>query len=121
LREEAARILFYNQITGIEKAIKRGLRVKVNSVLVPGVNDRELPELAAILSNIGVRLMNIMPLIPQARMANLPPVSPEILNSVRNKCEQYVEQFRLCRQCRADAVGIPGLENKAKGCAVTSN
>jgi nitrogen fixation protein NifB len=118
LREEAARILFFNQIAGIEKAIKRGLRVKVNSVLVPGVNDQDLPELAAILRNIGVRLMNIMPLIPQARMANYAPVPPQVLKSIRDKCEQYVEQFRLCRQCRADAVGIPGLENKEKSCAV---
>jgi nitrogen fixation protein NifB len=25
--------------------------------------------------------------------------------------EKYLPQFRLCRQCRADSVGIPGKEH----------
>jgi nitrogen fixation protein NifB len=110
--EEAARLLFYNQISGLEKAIKRGLRVKVNSVLIPGVNDQELSELAALLRGIGVNLMNVMPLIPQAEMAGLPAVSNSTLNTVRDSCEKLVKQFRHCKQCRADAIGIPGMELK---------
>ena len=110
--EEGARLLFYNQITGIEKAIKRGLRVKVNSVLIPEVNEQELTELASILKGIGVRLMNVMPLIPQAEMAGLPAVPHSTLNNVRDSCEKLIKQFRRCKQCRADAVGIPGMEIK---------
>jgi nitrogen fixation protein NifB len=110
--EEASRLLFYNQIRGIEKAVRHGLRVKVNSVLVPGVNEQELPELAVLLRSIGVRLMNIMPLIPQAEMAGFPSVSPGTLNSVRDSCEKFIGQFRHCKQCRADAIGIPGIERK---------
>jgi nitrogen fixation protein NifB len=112
--EEAAGTLFYNQINGIKEAIHRGLRVKVNSVLIPGINDRELPALASVLKRAGVRLMNIVPLIPQADMVDLPAVPPGILNSVRDNCERYVGQFRHCKQCRADAIGIPGLEGFEK-------
>ena len=116
-REEAARLLFGNQVSGIEKAIKLGLRVKVNSILVPGVNEGEMAGLAALLKNVGVGLMNIMPLIPAAEMADFPVVSSLTLNRVREDCEKSIPQSRLCKQCRADAVGIPGLEGTEVGCA----
>jgi nitrogen fixation protein NifB len=119
--QEAARLLFYNQISGLEKAVKRGLRVKVNSVLIPGLNDLEMPELAALFKNIGVGLMNIMPLLPQAEMAHWPPVSNETLNNVRTACEKLIPQSRHCKQCRADAVGIPGLEKKEVPCLSGKN
>jgi nitrogen fixation protein NifB len=107
---EAARLLFSNQISGIEKAVKKGLRVKVNTVLVPGINESEMPVLASLLKGLDVRLMNIMPLIPQAEMADYPQVSNTTLNAVRDQCKNMVEQFRHCKQCRADAIGVPGLE-----------
>jgi nitrogen fixation protein NifB len=116
-RDEAARLLFGNQVSGIEKAIRRGLRVKVNSVLVPGVNEGEMSGLASLLKNVGVGLMNIMPLIPRAEMADFPPVSSGTLNRVREACEKSIPQSRHCKQCRADAVGIPGLEGAGVGCA----
>ena len=106
--EDAAAILRCNQLLGIDKAVGYGLRVKVNSVLIPGVNEKELPELAAVLRNFGVGLMNIMPLIPQAQMADLAPPSAPLLEGVRDVCGQIIPQVRHCRQCRADAVGVPG-------------
>jgi nitrogen fixation protein NifB len=33
----------------------------------------------------------------------------------RGIAERYIPQFRLCRQCRADACGVPGLESKKIG------
>jgi len=117
--EEAARLLFYNQISGIEKAIKSGLRAKVNSVLIPGVNDQEMPELAAVLRGTGVNLMNIMPLIPQGEMADFPVVSAAMLQNIRGKCEKYVNHLCHCKQCRADAIGIPGQE--ASACLATGS
>ena len=36
---EAAEILIKNQLDGVEKAAKNGMVVKVNSVLIPGLND----------------------------------------------------------------------------------
>ena len=112
--QDAATILRCNQLMGIEKAINRGLRVKVNSVLIPGVNEKELPELAAVLKDFGVQLMNIMPLIPQAEMADFAPVPVSLLNGIRDRCEEIISQVRHCKQCRADAIGIPGEERSRK-------
>ncbi len=65
--------------------------------------------------------MNIMPFIPQAEMAHYPVVSAATLDNVRAKCEKIIPQFRLCKQCRADAVGIPGMEEKESVCRIGSN
>ena len=42
-------------------------------------------------------------------MADFPEVSVAALNKVRDTCEKSIPQSRHCKQCRADAVGIPGL------------
>lgn len=106
--EDAASILSCNQLLGVDGAIKRGFKLKVNSVLIPGVNERELPELASLLKGFGVRMMNIMPLIPQAEFSKIQAPSPALLNLVRDECEKIIPQFKHCRQCRADAVGLLG-------------
>jgi nitrogen fixation protein NifB len=110
--QDAAALLRCNQLLGIDKALSCGLRVKVNSVLIPGINEKELPQLAKVLRGFGVQLMNIMPLIPQAELGHLSPVPVSLLNQVRDECERIIPQFRHCKQCRADAIGIPGKPGK---------
>ena len=109
--EDAVTVLSYNQMQGIIKAVKYGLKVKVNSVLIPGINDEDMPQLAGVLKKLGVELMNVMPLIPQAEFASFSPVSLSLLNQVRDECERIIPQSRHCKQCRADAIGIPGETN----------
>jgi len=113
---EAARILVERQKQGILAAVAAGLAVKINSVLVPGVNDAEMPEIAKQFGAAGVRLMNIMPLIPLHRMAKYRAPNCDELRSARDAGEKYIPQFRHCKQCRADAVGIPGFERKDHTC-----
>ena len=113
---EAARILLARQKQGILAALEAGLAVKINSVLVPGLNDAELPEIAKQFGAAGARLMNIMPLIPLHRMAKYKAPDCVQLRSAREACEKYIPQFRHCKQCRADAVGIPGFERKDHTC-----
>jgi nitrogen fixation protein NifB len=56
----------------------------------------------------GAYIMNIMPLIPQARFANIAAPTREQLEEVRSVNEEIIHQFKHCHQCRADAVGIIG-------------
>lgn len=105
--EEAADLLITKQFSGIRKALDSGLSVKVNTVLIPGVNDRYMMKLAHQLSEVGVRLMNIVPLIPSGKMKNLrEPTCEEVRNS-RQGCEEIIPQFYRCEQCRADLVALP--------------
>ncbi|MFZ4855668.1 MAG: radical SAM protein [Desulfuromonadaceae bacterium] len=106
--EEGARILIQNQFEGVRLAAALGLVVKVNTVLTPGINDDQIPLIAEKVSEAGAFVMNIMPIIPQAELADVSPPSPEYLESVRAANEQVIAQFRGCQQCRADAVGLIG-------------
>ena len=107
---EAFCTLSRNQLLGIKQAAELGMVVKVNSVLIPGINHEHLAEVAAEVKALGAYTMNILPLIPQGRFAHLDAPPREMLEAVRDACASTIRQFRHCRQCRADAVGVPGEE-----------
>ncbi|TWJ18285.1 radical SAM protein [Geobacter argillaceus] len=108
--EEAARILIANQLEGIGRAEKFGMTVKVNTVYIPGVNEAEVPRIAERIKSLGAFVMNVMPLIPQANFADIEPPTPARLDEVRAANERIIGQFKHCRQCRADAVGLIGRD-----------
>jgi nitrogen fixation protein NifB len=118
---EAFEILSHNQLTGLEEAAKRGMVVKVNSVMIPGVNDRHLVEVARVVKRLGAYVMNIMPLIPQAKFKDVAAPTTAELNRVRDECEAVIKQFRNCNQCRADAIGVPGEEGCGSAPAANSD
>ena len=110
--EEAARILMENQLEGLRKAAGYGMTIKVNTVYIPGVNEEQIPLIGRKVKELGAFVMNVMPLIPQADFANVTPPSPELLEEVRKENEKIIGQFKHCRQCRADAVGLIGQDVK---------
>lgn len=105
---DAAECILWNQWKGLRNAIDAGLIVKVNSVLIPGVNDTEIPLIAWLAGRKGANIMNIIPLIPQAEFKHLQRPTREMINRMREDCIRYVPQMTHCRQCRADACGELG-------------
>ena len=106
---EAAEILIKNQLSGIRKVSKAGTLVKVNTVLVPGVNDEHIEDVAATVKTAGASIYNIIPLIPQNEMKDLKAPTCEELYKARAEAEIYINVFRHCQHCRADACGVPGV------------
>ena len=106
---EAAEILIKRQIEGVKEALKAGFKVKINTVLIPEINKQDIEEVAEFYSGLGIEIMNIMPLIPVHQMSDKKVPTCEEMWQVRKNCEPYVRQFRKCQQCRADAVGVPGV------------
>lgn len=105
---EGARLLIEKQLEGIRLAAKKGIVVKINSVLVPGINDKHIPEVAKVTSELGASILNIIPLIPQNEMKDIPAPTCADLEEVRAEAGKYLEVFRHCQHCRADSLGIPG-------------
>jgi nitrogen fixation protein NifB len=105
---EGAELLIQNQLDGLQQAADIGITVKINTVLIPGINDYEVEKIALEVKKRGAAIMNIMPLIPQAKFADLRPPTTEELASVRDANQHILGQFRHCSQCRADAVGLIG-------------
>ena len=105
--EEAAKVLIDNQLRGIQAALDAGLALKVNTVLIPGVNDQHMVRLAHRLKALGVHLMNIVPLIPSGQMKEYRAPTRDEMIKARFDCEKILPQFRRCEQCRADVVRFP--------------
>lgn len=107
---EGAEILLNNQLVGIEMAVKAGIAVKVNTVVIPGINDDHIIEIAKIIRELGVNVQNIIPLIPLSGFTNVgAPASCEI-KRLRADCARIIKQVWHCRQCRSDAVGLLGKD-----------
>ncbi len=60
---DAARILHERQMEGLELLVSAGILVKVNSVLIPGVNDQHMADINRVVKSKGAFLHNVMPLI----------------------------------------------------------
>jgi nitrogen fixation protein NifB len=105
---QAAEILLRNQWRGLVNAIETGMIVKVNSVLIPGVNTHETRLIAERAGELGADIMNILPLIPQAEFESLKRPSHKTLMHMREQCRPFIQQMTHCRQCRADACGALG-------------
>jgi nitrogen fixation protein NifB len=105
---EAALILIDAQKRGIQKMAGLGAVIKINTVLIPGINDFHIAEIAETVSSLGAAIINIIPLIPQHEMADIEAPSCVGLNEARQAAEEFLPVFRHCQHCRADACGIPG-------------
>lgn len=114
---EAFEVLHRNQMAGLAEAARRGMLVKVNAVLIPGINDQHLVEVARAVKERGAYIMNVIPVLPLAKFADIPPPSDELVNQVRDECAAIIKQFRNCMRCRADAIGVPGEE----GCGTSTS
>jgi len=107
---EGAKLLIEKQFEGIKKASEAGLNVKVNTVLIPEINFDQIKKVAQKAAQNGAIIMNIIPMIPLHNFEKERPPECDELTMARTIAEEFLPQFRLCRQCRADAVGVPGAE-----------
>lgn len=106
--EEGARKLIDAQLKGIKKISELGVIVKINSVLIPGVNDTHIKEIAKVAKELGASILNIIPLIPQNELSHLEAPTCQLLDKCRGEAGEYLDVFRHCKHCRADACGVPG-------------
>jgi len=109
-----AEILIEQQQKGLEMLTARGILVKVNSVMIPGINDEHLVEVSKVVKAKGAFLHNVMPLIAEPEhgtfygLMGQPSPTHEELQKLQDACAGDMNMMRHCRQCRADAVGLLG-------------
>ncbi|MBM7868428.1 radical SAM protein [Heliobacterium gestii] len=104
--EAGAALLIERQLLGIQMAADAGLTVKVNTVVIPGLNDDRIEDLAREVKRRGAALLNLMPLINQGDFADWAPPTPATLQKLQQKAAAILPQLAHCRQCRADAIGL---------------
>lgn len=107
---EGAAALLKQQLQALALLREFGVVAKVNSVILPGINDTHIPEVARVAASYGVAVMNCIPMLPVdgAGFAGVPAPPAEMVARVRHESGVHVQQMAHCARCRADAVGKLG-------------
>ena len=113
---EAVQMLMEHQFEGIRFLARHGVLIKVNIVMIPGVNEDHIPEVVKAVKEAGAALTNIMPLIPASGSAfgHLPQTSHREAAAMRETCQEILPQMKHCQQCRADAIGLLTQDRSAE-------
>ncbi|MDY7012659.1 MAG: nitrogenase cofactor biosynthesis protein NifB [Cyanobacteriota bacterium] len=111
---EGVKILHERQMEGLQALKEADILCKVNSVMIPGINDEHLVEVDEVIRANGAFLHNIMPLISAPEHGTYFGLNgqrgptPKELKALQDSCSGNMKMMRHCRQCRADAVGLLG-------------
>jgi nitrogen fixation protein NifB len=112
---EGAQILIENQLEGIKAATRNGIFIKINTVVVPGINDTHVETIARTVKKLGAGLLNLMPVIPRGDLGGMDAPDQCYLKGLKEKCKTIIPLFEKCKRCRADSAGIPGNEMDVRG------
>lgn len=106
--EKGAEILLERQLAAIRGLKERGITVKVNSIVIPGVNDHHIVEVAKVCARLGADIQNMIPIKPtqDTPFEGIPEPGRETVLPLRTEAGEFIEQMTHCKRCRADAVGL---------------
>jgi nitrogen fixation protein NifB len=108
--EEGAGILLENQLLAIKKLKEKGVIVKVNTIVIPGINDDHIEDVAKKMSELGVDILNCIPYLnnEECNFSYIQEPPNILMTKIRIKAGKYIKQMNHCTRCRADAVGLLG-------------
>ncbi len=106
--QEAARLMLERQAQAVAGLKERGIVVKLNTIVIPGINDHHVVEVARWGAELGADLMNLMPMYPTegTPFEVLGEPSRPLMQALRTLCAPHMNQMTHCTRCRADAVGL---------------
>ncbi len=105
---QAAELLLERQLAAVRGLKERGVTVKVNTILIPGVNQDHVEAVARTVAGLGADVLNVMAMIPNpdTPFADLAEPGCAELNAARAAAARHLPQMKHCQRCRADAVGL---------------
>ncbi len=112
----AAELMLSRQLEGVAALKERGIVVKVNTILIPGINDHHVEEVAKKMSSMGVDILNVMAMVPNpgTPFGELGEPTAESIHAARDVAGKYLPQMKHCQRCRADAVGLLGCDRSGE-------
>ncbi|MDX9964035.1 NifB/NifX family molybdenum-iron cluster-binding protein, partial [Desulfobacter postgatei] len=105
---QGAKLVLERQLAAVEGLKERNIMVKVNSILLPGINDDHMIAVAEKMGEMGVDIFNIMPNFPTkgSNFENMEEPGKDVVKELRKAAQVFVPQMTHCKRCRADAVGL---------------
>ncbi|MBA3036009.1 MAG: radical SAM protein [Desulfobacterium sp.] len=109
-KEKAAAKLIERQLESIKKLKEKNITVKINSIIVPGINDEHIIEIAKEMGHLKVDMMNAIAMFPSpgSEFETMKEPDKDFVSRIREEAGKYVSQMKHCTRCRADAVGLLG-------------
>ncbi len=115
-----AELMLDRQIAAIKGLKSRNITVKVNTIVVPSINDHHVEEVARTMAGLGVDILNCMAMHPNSDtpFEDIEEPGKQMMEEIQAKAERYLPQMRHCTRCRADAVGLLGEDrtDELRGC-----
>ncbi len=110
---DGARFLLERQLESIVSLKRNGIAVKINTVVIPGVNDGHVAEIAELAAGLGADVQNCIPLmhVEGTAFAGIPSPEAGAMGAIRLEAGKYLRQMSHCARCRADAAGMIGEKN----------
>lgn len=107
---EGSKILLERQLRGIRALKNNGVAVKINSIILPGINDHHMEEISKKMAELNVDILNCIPYYPNegANFKDMKEPSASMVAMVRKAAGKHIRQMHHCTRCRADAVGLLG-------------
>ena len=101
------------QLEAIALLKKYGIKIKINTILLPGINTDHIRDIAEKVYSLGADIMNIIPHYPcdGAAFESIGEPDHEALKKARSEAGKFMSQMTHCARCRADAVGCLGESN----------
>ncbi|MFY9843285.1 MAG: radical SAM protein [Terriglobales bacterium] len=108
--EAGASLLWERQKQAIAALKNNGVIVKINTIVVPGINDTHTEDVAIEMRALGADIMNCIPLYPvkDTPFEDREQLGAEPIRRLRKTVQAYLPQMKHCTRCRADAVGLLG-------------
>ncbi len=120
----AAETLLKAQTEAIKLLKEAGILVKINTIVIPGINDNHVLEVTKYVKELGVDMQNCMALYPNkdSSFGHLKEPPAEQMAEIRAAAGEILPQMMHCARCRADAAGIIGQDvNNAQALEDASN
>ncbi|OPX43916.1 FeMo cofactor biosynthesis protein NifB [Ruminiclostridium hungatei] len=108
---EAGKLILDLQKTALELLSSiENLKIKINVVLIPGVNDKELDNLMLFLNNYRIDIINVIPLLPvnDTKFKNIEAFTHGEFCEIKEKLHNKFPNIKFkgsCQRCRSDARG----------------
>jgi nitrogen fixation protein NifB len=109
---EGAKLLLEKQLEAISLLKAKGITVKINTIILPGINEDHIQEVARKVASLGADVINCIPVVqnPDTVFETMEEPSAKVVARTRFQAEEFLPVMSHCSRCRADAAGILGKD-----------